>query len=220
MNTLASRTAPTGGVSPGLRLQRGALGAFIAVTSAILAHTGAGHHVPHTVVIVLSLAVSVPLCVVLAGVRLSRWRLALGIVASQGVLHSLFALFPHAGSSSGPLSLSETTGHEHHVDHVVVNSAGGAAAAHGASPDAPMAIAHILAAGVTYLLLRRGEVLLEALVEWLVLRPALILWAPSLVVESPRTVRWTRAAPGDQSIQDLWPGAGPRTVRGPPQLAA
>ncbi|RJN31425.1 hypothetical protein [Nesterenkonia natronophila] len=220
MNTLASHSAHSASVPPGLRLKRGALGALIAVASAILAHTGAGHHVPHAVVIVLSLAVSVPLCVGLAGVRLSRWRMALGIVASQGALHALFALFPHAGSSGSSLSLSGPAGHEHHVDHVVVTNAGGAAASQGVVPDAPMAIAHILAAGVTYLLLRRGEVLLEALVEWLVLRPALILWAPSPVAESSRTVRWTQSAPEAQGLQDLWPGAGPRTVRGPPQLAA
>lgn len=204
-------------VNGGARVLRGLLAAAVAVGSAAAAHLAAGHHGPHPVILLLAMAVSVPVCVALARVRLSRWRLAAAVLFSQGVLHVLFALFPHSHASAS-LSVGQSShpGHHHHVDHLVLaEPAASAASAHGVVPDAAMSMAHLSAGVLTYALLRRGEVLLQALVSLLGLRPVLILVFRPLVLTGPRTMSWAASWPARQ-FSDLWPGQGPWTLRGPP----
>lgn len=207
-------------MSGGARLLRGLSAAGIAVGSAVVAHIAAGHHGPHWVILVLAMCLSVPACIALVQVRLSRWRLAAAVLFSQGVLHVLFALFPYDYSSSG-LSAGQPSqaGHHHHVDHLVVaDPAVGSVSSHMVAPDAAMSVAHLSAAVLTYVLLRRSEVLLEALVSLLGLRPALILVLRPLVPIGPKTMTWadTWAA---QEFSDLWPGPAPWTLRGPPVVS-
>ena len=208
----------------GPRTVRGVLAASLAVGSAAGAHTVGGHHAPHAVILILALAVSIPLCTALSTRRLSRGRLAVAVLLSQGALHGLFELFP-AGSAAAV--------------HDGSGSAGGHAAGHhdavpaplpASAPDASslpadsasgvewaMVAMHALAAVVSYLLLRRGEVILAALMELLDLRPAVLRGFDSRAPLPPRprvALRDSRETlPGPWAI---WPGEGPRTLRGPP----
>lgn len=204
-------TAPVPG---GARAARGALAAVFAVGSAALAHAAAGHHHPHWVVLVLSLTISLPLCTALSRVRLSRSRLAAAVLTSQGVLHGLFALFPAA---AGAGSLREVGGHHgpHHQHQLAV----GASAEQGAAvaPDSAMALSHLLAAAATYALLRRGELVLTALTALLRVRPVLLLLSALPASKPSRPPQSVPVVPS-VVVDELWPGAGPRTVRGPPVL--
>lgn len=207
-------------VGAGAQILRGVLAAVIAVSSAVGAHIVAGHHGPHPMVLFLTLCVTVPVCVTLARVRLSRWRLGTAVLFSQGILHGLFALFPHTGDVSGLSTVqSSHTGHHHHVEHLVVaDPAATTVASHGVVPDAGMTLAHLSAGVLTYVLLRRGEVLFEALVSLLGLRPVLTLVFRPLVVTGPRALLWAASWPA-RRFSDLWPGQGPWTLRGPPAVS-
>ena len=102
------------------RLARGWAGAAIATSAAALSHAAAGGQAPPVVLVLLSLALSGPLCMALAGRVLSRSSLLLGVLLSQSVLHALFAASGGAG----------TVAHAAHpsLDH---------AAQHGATGGAP-----------------------------------------------------------------------------------
>lgn len=181
------------------RAARGALAAGVAVGTAVLAHAAA-HQAPSTTAVLLSLLVSLPICIGLADVRLSRTRLALSVGLSQALLHGLFILapaLPAVGAGDG-----------HH--------AAPTAAVEGAAPQAAghMLPAHALAAAGTYLLLRRGDVLVAALIDLLTLGPARILMGAVggiLPVAARCSVPRTARRPVLFRVD-----AEPGTVRGPP----
>lgn len=219
-------------VSGPAKLLRGILAAVVAVGSAALAHTVAGHYAPHGLVILLALAVSIPVCVQLAGVQLSRRRLAAAVLSSQVVLHGLFALLPASAAVSSGLPQGL---HSHHGTAVSHSSGGGSASAgpssagieaytvlqdpaHGiaAQTDTAMIAAHIIAAVSAYLLLRRGETLLHAVASRLGIAPVLVL----LEAQSVPHAETNRIMPAIRVLitQDVWPGSGPRSLRGPPLL--
>lgn len=217
-------------MSGSAQLIRGVLAALVAVGSAALAHAAAGHYSPHAIVILLTLTVSIPICVQLSGRLLSVRRLAAAVLSSQALLHGLFALFPatSAGNSGLP-----SGNHAHHGDPVTGAGSGAASSAlspgaYEASPaaaaqiiagqtDTAMIAAHLLAAVFAFCLLRRGETLLHAIAEQLGIAPVLILLRPQPVPAAPHRIP-VRGEVADQSAQDLWPGENPRTPRGPPML--
>uniref|UniRef100_UPI000255CA2E hypothetical protein n=1 Tax=Nesterenkonia sp. F TaxID=795955 RepID=UPI000255CA2E len=137
----------------------------------------------------------------LAGVRLSRTRLALSVGASQALLHGLFVLPAPPTAMRGVADVE----HAAHAGHAAD------AAQHASGHMLP---AHVLAALGTYLLLRRGEVLLAALVDLLTLRPARILMrAAGGLQTAARRVLLPRTARRPMLLRvDVEPG----TVRGPP----
>ncbi|GAA4911754.1 hypothetical protein [Nesterenkonia rhizosphaerae] len=198
--------------TPAVRTIRGVLAASAAVSAAALAHSVAGHHPPHALVILLALAVSIPLSVALSNVALSRSRLAAAVLGSQAVLHGLFELL--SASAAVPLSVIDGA-HAHH-QQIGLGVAPGTAHTHLSAAEPGMAAAHVVAAAGTYLLLRRGEVILHALIGLLSLQPVrLLLEIPAAVPVAPPT-----ASAGWQLWQplSLWLGQGPRTLRGPPLL--
>ncbi len=197
------------------RLLRGLLSAVPAVGFAAAAHTAAGHHAPHAVVIILALAVSIPLCTALSGVRLSRRRLVAAVLSSQAVLHGLFELFP-AQQAARHSATPAAPGHAHH-ETVAVLSAGTETHVHAGLGDLDLAMtaAHMGAAAVTYMLLRRGETLLCALAAVLMLTPVVTLLAGVGTLTDDRAARRAPPAPVRHAA-GVWNGAGPRTLRGPP----
>lgn len=198
------------------KLIRGALAAVVAVGSAALAHAVAGHHGPHWIVLVLALAVSVPVCVQLSGIRLSRRRLTAAVATSQAFLHGLFAMMP--ASSAGSVDLVGDP-HLHHQQHLVLD-VGINAAAQAGDPHsgATMLATHTAAALLSYGLLRRGETLLYAIADQLSLAPVFILLtgAPSVIAGQDGLRIPVTTAP--DSTADAWAGADARTLRGPPVL--
>lgn len=200
------------------RLLRGVLSAALAVSFAAAAHTVAGHHAPHAVVIVLAMAVSVPLCTALSGVRLSRSRLAAAVLSSQMLLHGLFQLFPAQQAATGLAGAEELSTHGHHGPGAPLSlTVDPQAHSHtGLShPEVAMIAAHLAAALLTYGLLRRGETLLCALAALVTLVPALMLLAGFRILTDDLAFRRFPVAPVRHEA-DVWNGAGPRTLRGPP----
>lgn len=196
------------------KLLRGALAALVATGSAAAAHTLAGHHSPHLVVLILSLAISIPVCVQLSGVALSRRRLAGAILTSQAVLHILFSLFP--ASRAQPSGLNPGLHHQHSAAPGVPSSPVGADSSHSlsAQTDSTMIAAHLLAAALAYFLLRRGETLLAAILDQLSITPVDLGWQPPQPIPDTRRICLTSQTPENDG--DLWAGSGPRTLRGPP----
>jgi|SRR5690625_3369042 len=196
---------------------RGGLTAGLAVGSAALAHSAGGHHDPHPVVLLLTLAISVPVCVALSAVKLSRARLAAAVLLSQGLLHGLFALFP-AGGGAESSGLREVGGHHngHHEHHYLILGEA-AAAGSGVVPDATMTTSHLCAAVLSYTLLRRGELILHGLASLLDVRPVLLLcdFDHTPPVRTPRPLP-VRPLP----VWHVWISAGPRTLRGPPSTTS
>lgn len=87
----------------------------------------------------------------------------------------------------------------------------------GVTPDATMAASHLVAAVVSYTLLRRGELILHALTGLLSIRPVLLLCdsGPAVPVRAPQSLP-VRPLPA----WHVWISAGPRTLRGPPLTAS
>lgn len=102
--------------------------------------------------IAVPLILSLAVCTVLAGRRLSLWRLSLAVSVSQVLFHTLFVLGTVPSSASSPVVSS------HHVHGM----ASGAMTAAAASPehlhgDTSMWLMHGVAAVVTIAALYRGE---------------------------------------------------------------
>ena len=70
---------------------------------------------------------------------------------------------------------------------------------------------------LTYALLRRAETLLTALGAVLTLRPVLLLLVGVVPLTDDRSARRRPGWPARHGA-DVWNGAGPRTVRGPPAV--
>ncbi|MEV4900228.1 hypothetical protein AB0K08_02665 [Citricoccus sp. NPDC055426] len=210
----AARPEPVRGAS---RLLRGWAAALVATLLAAGSHTLANlvdpgaspsthaHHDagPAPILWILTLALAGPVCTALAGRRLSWWRLAAGVTASQLLFHWLYSAT--AGPAAAP-ALSGLDGrHGAHSGHPgslvpgIGSSAatgssagttlgevpGAAGAVHADSPA--MAAAHLLAAVMTVVVLRRGEVLAGRVAD---LAVGLLLRSPGA-----RLARWIPAVP-------------------------
>ncbi len=176
--------------------------------------TEPGHDAgPAPVVWILTLALAGPLCTALAGRALSWWRLGSAVASSQLLFHWLYsqsAVLP--GHPAGPVP-ADPAGHAAHAGHpglaaqsvqVPPSSPAVEASQPAAAPglvDGPlpgaealqsadhsslaMVAAHVLAAVVTVLLLRRGEAMAARVVE---LAVGFVLQAPGA-----RLARWVPA---------------------------
>jgi hypothetical protein len=129
----------------------GVLSASLAAAS----HHGVDMAAPDPVVVVVSAAVAVGVCVLLAGHRMGPVRLGSAVVLSQGVYHLLFSL--SGGNAAGvgahvPRGVEPGPGHTHPPLEAIPRDLPSAGTAHWL-----MLLLHLLAAVVTYLLLRHGE---------------------------------------------------------------
>lgn len=137
------------------RLARGSAAASIATFAALVSHVAAGGALPSLIGIAVPLVLSVTVCVLLAGRRLSLTRLAIAVLISQTMFHVLFVL----GASR---AVMETTpGHDHAamLAGVLTVSSGGSSALIG---GIGMWLGHAAAAVVTTAAIHRGERTLSA----------------------------------------------------------
>lgn len=179
-----------------VRALRGTAAAWVATIVAATGHTLAGGGAPSPAFVVAIGVLASPVAVALAGRRLTAWRVAASVLVSQALFHTAFAVT----ASADPAAL-----HGHHVAHL------GGELNPVVLPDAPMLVAHVLAAAITTLALVRGERMLRALG-----RGIRALFAPMAgvvppVVAPPRIAAVVRVpgAPGRVVLSDLAP-------RGPP----
>ncbi|MCR2799441.1 hypothetical protein QNO21_09920 [Microbacterium sp. zg-Y818] len=134
------------------RVVRGALAAAVATFVALVSHVTAGGQMPGWVGIVVPLILSLAVCTVLVGRRLSLWRLSLGVALSQALFHTLFVL----GTFSSSAAAGGTPGHHAHGAAASTPLADTLVSAQPPA-DATMWLMHGLAAVVTVAALYRGE---------------------------------------------------------------
>lgn len=181
------------------RALRGTASSAVAVTVAATAHTLAGGGAPAWWLLLAVTLLASPIAVVLVGRRPSLRGTVAAAMVSQAALHAAFAAVGTGGAS--------VTTTPHHalpalspvsVSHLHL--------------DAPMIVAHVLAAAATVLLLQYGERALRRIARGI--RRLLTRALPTLDIPVARAARSTPA------------GALPRPVflsalsrRGPPALA-
>lgn len=181
-------------------LLRAFAAATFATHIALLSHVLAGGELPGLLGIVAPWLLSLMVCVLLAGRKLSLIRLSVSVVVSQLLFHSLFVL--------GSFDLTTSVAHVHGAQlPLVVPGMTDALVA-----DGVMWVGHALAAAITVATLYRAEVLLLALRRILVraahwVRRKLRLPAPSfpraeathVAAEAafrPLESLWARVVPG------------------------
>ncbi|RFA15171.1 hypothetical protein B7R21_03820 [Subtercola boreus] len=180
------------------RVLRGLASAFIAVFVSVLSHVAGGGGSPGAVGTALAFAFSSVVCVAFAGRSLSLLRLSISVMSSQVILHTLFTV---GAASTATVAVGTM---QHHGGGLLIVSdavggvsgdAGGAMAG-GREPMllgaltaqlcSGMCIAHLAAALVTILALRRGERAFRGLVALAGLRFRRLL-RPLFVEPTPVT---------------------------------
>jgi hypothetical protein len=140
------------------RAVRGLAAAAFATFAALFSHIIAGGAMPGTLGIVVPLVFSAFACVLLAGQRLSFFRLMLSVAVSQFLFHALFVLGTVQGSGSS-LAMS---GHAAHGPPVVLDAVA-LPMVHGVHSQPEMWVAHGVAGLTTVAVLHWAEKLLAAL---------------------------------------------------------
>lgn len=200
-------------VGPCARVVRGAIAGVLSASLAAASHFAVDMAAPDLVIVVTSVAVAVGGCVLLAGHRMSPVRLGLAVTISQGVYHLLFSLSGGntTGAGSHPAQGADPApGHTHAPLGTVPPDPFPVETAHD-----PMLVLHLLAAVVTYLLLRHGERACWALVDLLgtPIRQLLTVVLPWVAARRP-IGRPGRAS--HHAFHDLGCALDIVTPRGPP----
>lgn len=192
------------------RVLRGQVVAIVSTFTAAFSHGFADGVHPPLVAMVLALAFSSVACVLLAGVRLSRTRLALSVAVSQLLYHGLFSLFGRAATATGTVS----SGHH----GTIVFTPGTTEQLSFTASDQWMLAAHLAAAALTFVMLVRGERALLAISALRVMVLATLAWRlPLNPVPLPAGNRFPtaqRTAP----LRRRLILTSPLTLRGPPRL--
>lgn len=132
---------------------RGSAAATVAIFAALAGHVSSGGAMPGALGVVVPWILSLTVCVLLAGRRLSVIRLSASVAISQALFHVLFVL----GAIEPSMAMG---GHVHGTAPLPLADAILPAAI---VPDAAMWLGHLVAAVVTVATLHRGERLLLAL---------------------------------------------------------
>jgi hypothetical protein len=167
---------------------------------ATLSHAAGGAGLPPLLNVVVALVLAMPVCVLLAGSRLSWLRLSIAVAASQLLFHGLLSV---------PLVPTGATVSSHHaMASVSLGSTTSALPADHLAMDSSMWAAHAVAAVITIVLLGWGELAVAAIAHVLglsglvalrtfsPLRPAPVLPAPGRAPRVPAgreqfsVVRW------------------------------
>lgn len=201
------------------RVLRGSVAAAFSTFVALFSHVVGGGAAPGAVGIVVPLALSVLVCIPLAGRRLTLWRIALSVAVSQFLFHTLFVLGSASRvTGSGPGSGTGHTGHGHTgAVELSVSAASGHASGH---TSVSMWGAHALAAITTIAVLRHGDALLSrladvALVVTHALAGLLAVLVPAVFVRPAAAVVTSLVHPLVQRVT-----LGSASRRGPPLAAA
>lgn len=148
------------------RVVRGGLAGVLSTALAAASHFAVDRAAPDPVVVVASVAIAVGICVLLAGHRMGPVRLGCAVLLSQGAYHLLFS--SSGGNTAGVGSrvlrgIEPAPGHTHPPPGPLFAGLSTAETAHWL-----MLLLHLLAAVVTYFLLRHGEHAWWSLVDVLV----------------------------------------------------
>lgn len=159
------------------RVARGSIAAAFATTVALFSHVFAGGAMPGLLGLVVPLVLSVMVCALLAGRRLSLVRLSIAVTLSQLMFHTLFVLgAPHAAVTATP---------GHHVTGMVLPVVAGGQ--HTMTDPVLMWVGHAIAAAITVAALYNAERVVVALAT---LVERFRIWWGS--VTTPTATTWTR----------------------------
>ena len=202
---------------------RGTFAATIATFAALVSHLAGGGAVPGPVGVVTPLVLSVLVCVVLAGRRLSLLRLLISVIVSQLLFHTLFVLGTGTGAAGSGSGSGSASGPAHHDHSAMLLTPVAPSTMESVQGSAAMWAAHAAAAAVTVLVLHRGERTLEHLIAlaarlaaWLRIGIAAVPAAAPVVLRRTRSLR---AASRGWSLHPLIQAASQRR-RGPPALGS
>lgn len=197
----------------GARTLKGLAAASFSTFVALFSHVIGGGAMPGLLGVLAPLILALPLCVALAGRRLSVPRLTVSVAVSQFLFHALFSM----GATSAP-AVGSMSGHAGHGMPIVLDAAALPATQMGHS-DSIMWAAHLVAGILTVAALYSGEAVLARLAAFtgfLLSRivPALVDGpaTPPRLGSALRTVDLTTQMP-----LGVFPSSAPR--RGPPALA-
>lgn len=217
-----------------LRLVRGWGAAVVATSAAALAHTVAGGPWPSPMLVLLCLALSAPVCMLLAGLRRPGLGLIVSVALSQGLFHHLFAASGtmsaaadhtgHAGHQAtaspppGPelvLVPSGSVGAHHHGGSTELLTAGGDSLVQ--APGWLMPALHVVAAVVTIAILHSGEALVRRAAATLLVRARSLVRTPRST-QLPSAPRWRPRPRTDLLVpRHLTVVLGSLRYRGPPR---
>lgn len=212
-----------------LRAVRGSAAAWFATFVALASHVIAGGAWPTIMGLIVPLALSGLVCVLLAGRRLSLWRLSVSVFVSQSLFHLLFTFFtPTAHTTSAPVAVNA-------LERYSLHHGGAHGSGHGLMPGAmtdsmatgqamhshaslSMIFAHVVAGFITIAMIYWAEQLPVSLCEFarVVIRALVpkILGAHT-VPEGPRqTIILHRVIPRNLGVL-----RSPVLRRGPPLAA-
>lgn len=195
---------------------RGSLAAVIATFVALMSHVAGGGQVAGGLGVLVPLILSVAVCTVLAGRRLSLWRLSLAVAVSQVLFHVLFVLGTFSPSSTSARAT------DHHMSGMSSMPMGDASAvATHLHADVWMWVIHGVAAIVTIAVLYRGERAINRLWE---VASELARWARRRLLPAVLALPLDRVRPlvpvsGDPIRPARSPIALSVSRRGPPELA-
>jgi len=189
------------------RVARGSIAAAFATTVALFSHVFAGGGMPGPLGIAVPLVLSLMVCVLLAGRRLSLVRLSVGVAVSQLLFHTLFVLgAPAAAATATP---------GHHMTGMVLPAV--ANDQHPMTDPALMWLGHAIAAAITIAAVYNAERVVVALAS---LAERFRVWWGA--VSAPAPVRVTRRSsdPGGTILALPLLRLDPDSVRrrGPPVL--
>ncbi|WP_431807098.1 hypothetical protein [Microbacterium paraoxydans] len=142
-----------------LRLLRAAAVSASATLIAAVSHTIGGGAAPHPLLILAVTVLFLAPTAVLLGLRRSRWRVAVAVLAAQAAFHLLFQLL---GSPTADADLDGTI--SPHVHHFDLSQLGGDISVR--PLDAAMLLAHLGAAVLTTLLVWHAERIVRAVAGW------------------------------------------------------
>lgn len=198
------------------RVARGAAAASVATFIALLSHVAAGGGMPGWLGVAVPWVLSLMVCTMLAGRRLSLVRLSIGVTLSQALFHTLFVLGFVSGSGAASVA------HHHHHGPLVLPPLVAGETVAMIQADAVMWVAHAVAAVVTIAALYRGE---RAVARLRTLADEARGWARRTIARTltpapaPVPVRLRVAHTVVRSIRSA-PELSPLIRRGPPVSAA
>lgn len=190
---------------------RGLAAAAFSTFVALFSHIAGGGEMPRIIGVTVPLVLSAFICVLLAGRRLSLFRLTLSVLASQFLFHTLFVVGTPYGASPPPL----VNAHALHGAPIEWASTL-VPLSHGAHSGAGMWLAHGIAALITVVVIHRAEVLFTAISA--VKEFVLAQLAPEVLVVDTTLVRnahtVVRKEPPFLHPLGVYPST--TTLRGPP----
>ncbi|TSI12801.1 hypothetical protein FO013_18620 [Brevibacterium aurantiacum] len=191
----------------GLRLQRGLRGTAAAVFAtfvALASHMIGGGALPSAMGVVVPLVLSMLVCVLLAGRRLSLPRLSLSVLASQSLFHLLFSVFTPMTGKPTPANALERHAMHHSDSATMIGPLSGA------GQDSLSGMSGTMSATEGGMHAHTSPAMLSAHLVAAVLTIAMIYWSETLPVKIASFVRLVIHALLPTAVRPMPVPNGPR----------